>query len=256
MTGQVPDAGPYMSRWTSSSTPPTRAVRDRAAGGHGEGRRGRRGRRRRSGRVHRARADRCACRSGAPRALADALEPLLASPARRDEIGRAGRESFMREFTDAAMRSASSASSERYCKPNAVARRGAARRCASGASGGVSRRATPAGRLSRRSRARASPRRGEVTIVAHDIGGGAGDGAPALQSWCWGSPRAGHQVTVIARTCELPEGAGVSFHRVRGPGRPFLIAYPWFMLAGSLALRGGAAASCRPPGRSCSTAST
>jgi len=42
--------------------------------------------------------------SGRPDALADALEPLLVSAARREQIGVAGRESFMREFTDAAMR--------------------------------------------------------------------------------------------------------------------------------------------------------
>jgi UDP-glucose:(heptosyl)LPS alpha-1,3-glucosyltransferase len=46
----------------------------------------------------------------------------------------------------------------------------------------------------------------------------------------------GHEVTVIARTCELPPAAGVRFHRVRGPSRPLLIAYPWFMLAGSIAV--------------------
>jgi glycosyltransferase involved in cell wall biosynthesis len=48
--------------------------------------------------------------------------------------------------------------------------------------------------------------------------------------------RCGHEVTVIARTCELPADAGVVFRRVRGPSRPFLLAYPWFMLAGSLAV--------------------
>lgn len=42
--------------------------------------------------------------SGEPRALADALAPLLASGARRAELGRAGQERFQREFTDAAMR--------------------------------------------------------------------------------------------------------------------------------------------------------
>jgi glycosyltransferase involved in cell wall biosynthesis len=51
-----------------------------------------------------------------------------------------------------------------------------------------------------------------------------------------GLARLGLDVTVIARTCELPTGVAVEFHRVRGPARPFLIAYPWFMLAGSLAL--------------------
>jgi glycosyltransferase involved in cell wall biosynthesis len=47
----------------------------------------------------------------------------------------------------------------------------------------------------------------------------------------------GHDVTVIARTCELPAGVEVSFHRVRGPGRPFALAYPWFLLLGSIAVR-------------------
>lgn len=42
--------------------------------------------------------------SGQPSGLADALEPLLISPALRDEVGKAGRESFMCEFTDTAMR--------------------------------------------------------------------------------------------------------------------------------------------------------
>jgi glycosyltransferase involved in cell wall biosynthesis len=43
-------------------------------------------------------------RSGEPDALADALEPLLNSPALRHDIGRAGRERFMCDFTDVAMR--------------------------------------------------------------------------------------------------------------------------------------------------------
>jgi glycosyltransferase involved in cell wall biosynthesis len=42
--------------------------------------------------------------SGEPSALADALQPLLLSAGRRDAIGAAGRESFMRDFTDAALR--------------------------------------------------------------------------------------------------------------------------------------------------------
>ena len=46
----------------------------------------------------------------------------------------------------------------------------------------------------------------------------------------------GHRVTVIARTCDLPADVDVTFHRVRGPARPVLLAYPWFMLAGSLAV--------------------
>jgi glycosyltransferase involved in cell wall biosynthesis len=43
-------------------------------------------------------------RSGDPAALAEALEPLLASPELRRELGRAGRDRYLREFTDAAMR--------------------------------------------------------------------------------------------------------------------------------------------------------
>ncbi len=43
-------------------------------------------------------------RSGAPEALADALEPLLDSTQLRQTIGRAGRERFLAEFTDVALR--------------------------------------------------------------------------------------------------------------------------------------------------------
>jgi phosphatidylinositol alpha-1,6-mannosyltransferase len=42
--------------------------------------------------------------TGEPRALADALTPLLDDPAQRDRLARAGHERFLREFTDAAMR--------------------------------------------------------------------------------------------------------------------------------------------------------
>jgi glycosyltransferase involved in cell wall biosynthesis len=47
----------------------------------------------------------------------------------------------------------------------------------------------------------------------------------------------GHEVTVIARSCELPAGVLSRFVRVRGPSRPFLLAYPWFLLRASLMLR-------------------
>ncbi len=47
----------------------------------------------------------------------------------------------------------------------------------------------------------------------------------------------GHQVTVIGRKCRLPADSGVVFHRVRAPSRPFVLAYPWFLLTGSLAVR-------------------
>lgn len=74
-----------------------------------------------------------------------------------------------------------------------------------------------------------------VTIVAHDIGG-VGGMERVLAELVMGLARRGEDVTVIARRCMLPPHPNVSFHRVRGPSRPLLIAYPWFMLAGSLAV--------------------
>ena len=76
----------------------------------------------------------------------------------------------------------------------------------------------------------------DLTIVAHDIGC-VGGMERVLAELLSGLRANGHEVTVIARTCELPEGAGVRFHRVRAPGRPFVLAYPWFLIAGSLAVR-------------------
>jgi glycosyltransferase involved in cell wall biosynthesis len=75
----------------------------------------------------------------------------------------------------------------------------------------------------------------EVTIVAHDIGS-VGGMERVLAELILGLRKLGHPVTVIARTCALPADAGVSFDRVRGPARPVLLAYPWFLLAGSLVL--------------------
>jgi glycosyltransferase involved in cell wall biosynthesis len=76
----------------------------------------------------------------------------------------------------------------------------------------------------------------EVTIVAHDVGPVRGM-ERQLSDLVIGLRELGHHVTVIARACELPADAGVAFHRVRGPSRPFLLAYPWFMVAGTLAVR-------------------
>ena len=80
-----------------------------------------------------------------------------------------------------------------------------------------------------------APLQCEVTIVAHDVGG-VGGMERMLAELVLGLRTLGHEVTVIARTCELPVGAGVAFRRVRGPRRPLLVAHPWFMLAGSLAV--------------------
>jgi UDP-glucose:(heptosyl)LPS alpha-1,3-glucosyltransferase len=76
----------------------------------------------------------------------------------------------------------------------------------------------------------------EVTIVAHDVGS-LGGMERVLAELALGLRALGHPVTVISRTCALPAHAGVDFHRVRGPARPLLIGHPWFMLAGSLAVR-------------------
>src|SRR5579862_1361475 len=78
----------------------------------------------------------------------------------------------------------------------------------------------------------AGERAGEITIVAHDIGP-VGGMERVLSELILGLRERGHEITVIARTCELPAQAGVRFRRVRGPARPFLLAYPWFLLAGS-----------------------
>jgi len=104
MTGEVPDAGPYVERFdvlVNASDPEpfgivlleamARGVAVVAVdnGGPREivepGRTG------------------ALARSGDPEALADALEPLLRSPGLRRELGRAGRERFERHFTTEAM---------------------------------------------------------------------------------------------------------------------------------------------------------
>ncbi len=105
MTGQVPDAGPYIEQMdilVNASDPEpfgivllegmARGVAVVAvdSGGPAEliehGRTG------------------LLARSGEPSALADAVEPLLASPALRRAVGQSGRERFLEEFTDVAMR--------------------------------------------------------------------------------------------------------------------------------------------------------
>ena len=76
----------------------------------------------------------------------------------------------------------------------------------------------------------------EVTIVAHHVGA-VGGMERQLAELVLGLRRLGHEVTVIAHACELPSDPGIRFHRVRGPSRPFLLGYPWFLVFGSLAVR-------------------
>jgi glycosyltransferase involved in cell wall biosynthesis len=105
MTGQVPDAGPYMRQMdilVNASDPEpfgivllegmSRGVAVVAvdSGGPGEF-------------IDHADTGMLAA-SGRPEDLADALEPLLTSPRLRESIGSAGRERFAQEFTDVALR--------------------------------------------------------------------------------------------------------------------------------------------------------
>jgi glycosyltransferase involved in cell wall biosynthesis len=76
----------------------------------------------------------------------------------------------------------------------------------------------------------------QVTLVAHHVGD-VGGMERVLTELALGLRRRGYEVTVIAYACNLPAGSGVKFHRVRGPGRPFVLSYPWFMLAGTFAVR-------------------
>jgi glycosyltransferase involved in cell wall biosynthesis len=105
MTGQVPDAGPYLEHMdilvNASDPEPFGIVLLEAmargvavvavdAGGPAE--------------FIEQRQTGMLARSGQPDALADAIEDLLVSPTLRHAIGRAGRERFMRDFTDVAIR--------------------------------------------------------------------------------------------------------------------------------------------------------
>ena len=75
----------------------------------------------------------------------------------------------------------------------------------------------------------------ELTIVAHHIGP-VGGMERVLSELALGLRARGWAVTVIAFGCDLPDVAGVTFRRVRGPSRPFVLGYPWFMIAGTLAV--------------------
>jgi glycosyltransferase involved in cell wall biosynthesis len=58
----------------------------------------------------------------------------------------------------------------------------------------------------------------------------------ALLELIKGLVAAGDRVTVIARTCDV-QGADITFYRVPGPSRPFVVAYPWFFLAAGVLVR-------------------
>lgn len=73
----------------------------------------------------------------------------------------------------------------------------------------------------------------QIVFVAGDVGkpGGMEHQSAQLVSRLL---TAGYAVTVVARTCSLPEHARLRFRRVRTPRRPFALAYPAFFIAASL----------------------
>ena len=186
MTGQVPDAGPYIERMdilvNASDREPfgivllegmARGVAVVAvdSGGPAEfiedGRTG------------------VLARSGEPQALADALEPLLVSPALRAGARRRRAASVsLREFTDAAMRERFFAQLEALV--------GAAGETAGRRGSGSAGRARPE-RRERGCRGSRLAAPCAVTIVAHDIGP-VGGMERQLAELALGLRRAGHEV--------------------------------------------------------------
>ena len=75
-----------------------------------------------------------------------------------------------------------------------------------------------------------------VTLVAHDIGGPGGM-ERQLEQLILGLLGLGAEVTVISRSCRLPAHSRMHWVRVRGPRRPFPLAFPWFYLVGSVIAR-------------------
>jgi UDP-glucose:(heptosyl)LPS alpha-1,3-glucosyltransferase len=76
----------------------------------------------------------------------------------------------------------------------------------------------------------------EVTIVAHDVGG-IGGMERQLGELVRGLLDAGDRVTLVARTCAVQPRTGLRWVRVRGPERPFTLAYPWFLVVGTVLTR-------------------
>lgn len=75
-----------------------------------------------------------------------------------------------------------------------------------------------------------------MTIIAKDVGP-VGGMELQLTELISGLLRRDFEVTVIAMTCTLPPHPGLRWVRVPGPGRPFTIAYPWFLLAATVLVR-------------------
>jgi UDP-glucose:(heptosyl)LPS alpha-1,3-glucosyltransferase len=76
----------------------------------------------------------------------------------------------------------------------------------------------------------------EATIIANDIGG-VGGMERQLTELITGLLDCGVRLTLISWTCDLPAHPNMRWLRVRGPSRPFAIAYPWFLFLASLMVR-------------------
>jgi glycosyltransferase involved in cell wall biosynthesis len=79
----------------------------------------------------------------------------------------------------------------------------------------------------------AGPAGVQVTLVAHRIGP-VGGMEQMLFALIEGLLAEGFEVRVVAGRCDLPAHPRLRWFRVLGPARPFVIAYPWFFLLGSL----------------------
>ena len=86
--------------------------------------------------------------------------------------------------------------------------------------------------LTARGRA-ASARTHRVVFVAHEVGGSGGM-ERHTERLLSGLLEAGRPVTVISRSCSLPEAGGLRFVRVRTPRRPVSVGYPAFFIVASL----------------------
>jgi glycosyltransferase involved in cell wall biosynthesis len=74
---------------------------------------------------------------------------------------------------------------------------------------------------------------GRVVFVAHEVGGSGGMERQS-ERLVGGLLHAGRPVTVISRSCSIPDSAGLRFVRVRTPRRPVSLGYPAFFVVASL----------------------
>ena len=75
--------------------------------------------------------------------------------------------------------------------------------------------------------------RPQVTLVAHEVGP-IGGMEQMLSTLVQGLLWKGFEVTVVARSCDLAPHPHLRWARVPGPARPFVLAYAWFFVVGSL----------------------